>query len=282
MSWNTRLLRFTFFITFAAALMLCVAAVAQDTPQATEATEAAEQIAEEATEANEPAAEASAASQEETTEQAAEPATQPAAEPAEAPAAEEAKPIEEAAENETTEEAAEETSEEPAAPATDWAGLTERFPEFFAVTHHATIHLPIALWLFGALFVVIGWVAPSWRNQVPLACLIGGAVTSVAAVASGWWYAEFEWGADWTEVDWSEHLVKHRWVGVGLLVSSVVLSIIALISQAKQSFKLGVIWRLGLIVLAAVVAWEGHLGGELIQGEGFFEEALEAWLNPEG
>ncbi len=183
------------------------------------------------------------------------------------------------------EEAAEPTeADEPVAPKSDWSGIVSRAPAFFAKTHHAVVHLPIALWVFGALFVVIGAVIPSWRTQIPLACLIGGTLTSVAAVASGWWYAEFDYGEPWAWGDgfgdWSEHLVQHRWYGFGLAAISIALSIIALISQARRSTGLGVIWRLGLIGLALAVAWEGHLGGEMIHGEGFLEDAYQEWMTP--
>ncbi|MEN0110104.1 MAG: hypothetical protein AAF805_05225 [Planctomycetota bacterium] len=174
-------------------------------------------------------------------------------------------------------------AEEPAG-GIDWAGLVERAPAFLAVTHHAAVHLPIALWLFGALFVAIGVVVPSVRNQVPVACLIGGAITSVAAAASGWWYAEYSWGEPWAWGDglgeFDDHLVKHRWVGVGLVIASVGLSIVAIVSQVRRSRRLGAFWRLGLVGLAVAVAWEGHLGGELIQGEGFLEEAFQEWIHP--
>ena len=190
---------------------------------------------------------------------------EPPAEPVEEPDAEEA------------------NAEEPdAGEAVDWAGLAERFPEFFAVTHHAMVHLPIALWLFGALFVVIGLIVPTWRTQIPLACLIGGMLSSIPAIASGWWIAEFEWGNDWSEIDWSEHIVQHRWGAVALLATSAVLSALALVNQKKRSTGLGFVWRAGLIGLALAVGWVGHVGGELVVGEGFFEEALEAWIDPEG
>ncbi|MEO0531850.1 MAG: hypothetical protein AAF266_14940 [Planctomycetota bacterium] len=192
-----------------------------------------------------------------------------------------------------TEEAANEADEavveeEPATEGTDWAGLIERAPAFLALTHHAAVHLPIALWLFGALFVLVGVVVPSWRNQIPLACLIGGAVTSVAAAASGWWYAEHEYGDEWAWGDMidrerlAEGIVQHRWIAVALVIASVILSVVALVSQAKKSRRLGFVWRVGLLLLAAVVAYEGHVGGELIMGEGFLEDAFQEWVNPEG
>ena len=205
--------------------------------------------------------------------------TPPAEEPSEAtePAADE---------SEAAEAVEDETVAVVAAEATDWAGIMERAPAFIALTHHAAVHLPIALWLMGAFFVLVGVVAPSWRNQIPMACLLGGSATSIVAAASGWWYAAYEWGEDWAWGDgfsFEEHLDKHRWTGVMLVVASLILSSLALISQAKkgEAKKLAIFWRLGLLALAAAVAWEGHVGGEMIHGEGFLEEAFEVWINGE-
>lgn len=246
---------------------------------------AAQQAAEPASDAGVAVEEARAA------DASAEPPTEEAAEadgpdevtvPEEA-AAEEAEPAGEAEGGD--EEAAD---EEPAAAGTDWAGLIERAPAFLALTHHAAVHLPIALWLFGALFVLVGVVAPSWRNQVPLACLLGGMVTSVAAAASGWWYAQYEYADEWAWGDMvsgerlAEGIVRHRWLAVALVIASVVLSVIALVSQRKKSRSLGFVWRVGLLLLAAGVSYEGHVGGELIMGEGFLEEAFQEWINPDG
>lgn len=203
----------------------------------------------------------------------------PGTEPASDDSASDEPPVEDAA-------AAAPDADDSDASATDWSGLIERAPAFLALTHHAAVHLPIALWLFGAFFVVIGVVAPSLRNQIPLACLVGGAVTSVAATASGWWYAGYEWGEPWDctvgvgDIDWSEQLTQHRWTGVALVAASCVLSVLAVISVNRQGWKLAWFWRLGLIALAAAVAWEGHIGGELIHGEGFLEEAFIEWVSP--
>lgn len=210
------------------------------------------------------------------------PAEEPEATPEEEPAAEEA--AQAAAEEEAVEE---EAVEEAAAGGTDWAGLVERAPAFFAVMHRAAVHMPIALWMLGAFFVLVGVVIPSWRNQIPLACLIGGMLTGVGAAMTGWWNAQHEWGDEWAWADLSdadrfaEPIVQHRWIAVALVVSSVILSILALISQRKKSRSLGAIWRIGLLLLAAGVAWEGHLGGEMTVGEGYMEEAFETWVTPE-
>ena len=202
------------------------------------------------------------------------PAEAPPAEPAqEAPAA-----APEASEAEPEGGAAEEAE---AAEPTDWRGLMERLPALMSVMHSAAVHLPIALWLFGAMFVVIGAVAPSLRNQVPIACLVGGAIFSIFAVLTGWWCAEYEYAADWNDFDWEETLVVHRWSAIGTMAASFVLSLMALTNLRRKSAAVGFLWRIGLIALAVAVGWVGHLGGELIKYEGFFEEALEIWLNGE-
>ncbi len=273
-------------------LAIAAPAVAQETAVAPTAQEAAAPISDNDTVTDEATPQADAPVSEEFAAEepaAVEPPSEEVAEETAKENGEEAETEEEDTLTEEETDTAEAAEEEEAS--TDWAGLIERAPVFFSVTHHAVIHLPIALWLFGAFFVVVGLVIPSLKNQIPLACLIGGAITSVPAVLSGWWYAEHEWGDDWREFDWAslrengwsslEHITLHRWLGVALVFTSLLLSILAILSQRKQSRLLGLIWRVGLIGLALAVAWEGHLGGELIQGEGFLEEAFELWLHPE-
>lgn len=270
-----------------AALPLAAQEAGYPTEVATEAvTEAATEAEAELEATPDPAEDAPA---EEPPEELA-PAEDPAAETdaSESEATEEA-PSQEVVEEpaETEEVATDEEGEELAAAGTDWAGLIERAPAFFALTHQAAVHLPIALWIFGALFVVIGAIVPSWRNQIPLACLIGGMVTSVAAAASGWWYAEYEYADEWAWGDivdrdqMAESIIQHRWLAVALVLASLILSVIALVSQAKSSRGLGIIWRVGLLLLAAGVAYEGHLGGEVRFGDGFLEEAFQEWVAPE-
>ncbi|WP_146441886.1 hypothetical protein [Botrimarina colliarenosi] len=271
---------------FAAALALATAALAQDP-----AAQVLDEPAVDTPTAEAPAAEAPVA-------QSPEPMADEPTPPDEPVASDDVPPVEPEANADTADPAEDEPldagdvdeedamdADSPAAAGTDWNGLVERAPAFFALTHHAAVHLPIALWAFGAFFVVIGAVVPSWRTQIPLACLIGGALTAVAAVASGWWYAAYEYGEPWAWGDgfgdWSEQLVKHRWTGFALAVASIGLSLVALISQARQSRGMGVFWRLGLIALALAVAWEGHIGGELIHGEGFLEDGFQQWVNPE-
>ncbi len=52
--------------------------------------------------------------------------------------------------------------------------------------HPATIHFPIALFSLGALFVVVGFKWPALGTQIPLACLLIGTASAIAAATMGW------------------------------------------------------------------------------------------------
>ncbi|MGL4511692.1 MAG: DUF2231 domain-containing protein [Lacipirellulaceae bacterium] len=221
----------------------------------------------------------------------------PAAAPAE-PKSAETEPADEATDGEATDdeaaadaapdedatdddEATEEEADEEAPAATDWGGVAERAPAFFGVLHPAVVHLPIALWLVGAVWLFVGLVVPSWSYQVPVVCLWLGMITSIPSVLTGWWFADENGYEGWREWDWESVTVQHRWLGVALVLASMVLCVLSIVAARKQSRVWGFAWRAGLIALALGVAFEGHLGGELVHGEGFLEEAFEAWVNPE-
>jgi hypothetical protein len=189
-------------------------------------------------------------------------------------------PAESASDEEASKESAVE-EEAAAVPGIDWGGLFERAPAFFSVTHPAVVHLPIALWLVGALFVLIGLVVPSWSRQVPLACLWVGAISSIPSTLTGWWNADENGYEGWREFDWESVTVQHRWLAVALTVVSLMLCVLSIVASSKQSRFWGFVWRTGLIALAIGVGYAGHLGGEIAKGEGFLEEAFEAWVNPE-
>ncbi len=242
---------------------------AQEVPAAVEATPV-EDVAEAITSEVE--------APDEVTEIAEEPA--PSEDASEAPAPEESlaeEPVIEedtAAEDPDSEEAAEETEA-----GYDYGALIARSPDFFAVMHPAVIHFPIALWFLGAMFVVIGLFVPTWRQQIPITCLLIGTMGAIVASVTGWWYADFQGYAEWNEIDWEDGLCRHRWIGVGLALASVFLSMLALYSAKAESWFGGFLWRTGLILLALAVGYEGHIGGELIHSTSI-EEAFVEWINP--
>ncbi|WP_146399227.1 hypothetical protein [Pseudobythopirellula maris] len=170
----------------------------------------------------------------------------------------------------------------------DGPSFAERLPPFIAVLHPAAVHMPVALYVFGAMFVVIGWFAPSWGQQIPIASLHIGTLGAILAAASGWWIAEYSWGEEfilsdaeaWKSIDWDELITLHRWGGVVVAGLGVVVSFLSILAGATGSRRLAFVWKFGLLILAGLVGLVGHFGGELVHGEGFVEDALQMLLNP--
>lgn len=161
-----------------------------------------------------------------------------------------------------------------AAPAPGPKTMSDRVWVAQGFLHPATVHFPVALLTFGALFVVIGLVWPSVGTQIPLACLLLGAASAVAATLMGWAFApEQGYGSGWNPLDWDREIDVHRWSGVIVSIVSSVFALIALLAIWKDSPKLTRIWKIGLLVCAAMVGAVGHQGGEMSYGADFYPKA---------
>ena len=142
--------------------------------------------------------------------------------------------------------------------------------------HPATVHFPIALLLFGAAFVVLGWKWPALGTQIPLACLLVGALTAIASTLMGWSFAVEQGYGSWNRFDaamMEKEVFWHRWSGVIVAVVATVLAVVALLSLRKDSPRMTAIWKVGLLVCAAMVGAVGHQGGEMSYGEDFYPKA---------
>lgn len=169
---------------------------------------------------------------------------------------------------------------EPEAPPQKPQTWGERFWAFQGFFHPATIHFPIALFLLGGLFVVLGCKWPAVGTQIPLACLLLGSLTAVASSLMGWSFApEQGYGTSWDILDWDREIDVHRWSGVIVTGLSVLLALIALLSLWKDSEKLKTYWKVGLLVLAGMVGLVGHQGGELSYGKDFYPKAFRILLD---
>lgn len=145
--------------------------------------------------------------------------------------------------------------------------------------HPMLVHFPIALLLAAALFeglrVLLRRRGPSpvARAVLPLAAL-GAAV----AAGTGWLYAAHDPPGRSVE----DLLDLHRWCGVGTAVVACVAWVAALLCRAPRPDDEGdharrgplTAYRVLLLVGAGLVSFTGHLGGELVYGEGF---VLEPW-----
>ena len=142
--------------------------------------------------------------------------------------------------------------------------------------HPLMVHLPIGL-VLGA-FAVEAWRTVCRRREcsafTPVALWLGAA-GAVAATVSGLAFAEEHGGGD--------DLFWHRWLGILLTVALVALAWLA--SRAARPGDAGEqvtpVLRGSLLASTVLLAWVGHLGGNMVWGddyilEPFREKAAEA------
>jgi hypothetical protein len=162
------------------------------------------------------------------------------------------------------------------------AGLLARVWSFQGFLHPATVHFPIALFLVGGLFVVLGWKWPALGTQVPLVCLLLGAVTAIAATMMGWSFAVEKGYGSWTKINLDSELFWHRWSAIIVTVLSSIFAIVALKSlrgdDQSANQRLTNVWKIGLLVIAGMVGAVGHQGGELTYGKDFYPKAISILL----
>ncbi len=148
-------------------------------------------------------------------------------------------------------------------------------------THPLAVHLPIGL-VLGA-FIVEGIRVLQRRNTVspftPVALWIG-ALGSVASTVTGLAFAEEHGGGD--------DLFWHRWLGI--LTTVALLGLAWMASRATREGKddgtqVTPVLRGSLLACTLLLAWVGHLGGNMVWGKDYvlepFRQAAEAG-GPEG
>jgi uncharacterized membrane protein len=159
--------------------------------------------------------------------------------------------------------------------------LPQRIWKFQGLFHPATTHFPVALLTVSALFVLLSFMRPDTCEPVAFHCLWIGAVGAIVASAAGWSYAEHEgYGAAATFDVQNSAIDRHRWLGIGVAVLSIVLIPVALYVRRTEDFGMRLIWLAGSLLLMGAVAIVGYQGGELTYGEGHYEKEF-ARLFPE-
>ncbi|QDT08875.1 c-type cytochrome domain-containing protein [Stieleria marina] len=158
-------------------------------------------------------------------------------------------------------------------------GRAWAFQGFF---HPATIHFPVALLTFGAIFVVLGWKWPAIGTQIPLACLLFGAVSAVGATMMGWAFATEKGYPGWTHFDMDNEFFWHRWGGMIVTVFSLVMAGVALLGIKRGDSSLDKVWKIGLLVAAGMVGAVGHQGGELTYGKDHYPKAFRILMGTDG
>lgn len=131
--------------------------------------------------------------------------------------------------------------------------------------HPALTHFPVALFTVAAFFAVFGFSNEYW-NKMAMYCLVLGTLGSVAAAAAGWGFAVYQdWGAWDADPIWSDKWM-HRWGGIALTGLGVVVTMIAFYSRRNLEGS-QFVWKLGTLLLAAMVGFVGHQGGEIHYGD---------------
>lgn len=146
--------------------------------------------------------------------------------------------------------------------------------------HPATIHFPIALFLLGAVFVVLGLKWPAVGTQIPLACLLIGTASAIAATAMGWSLAPTQgYGDGWNFLSFERDVDAHRWSGLIVTIVATLSSCLAIIALWKGNDRLSKFWKVGLLFCGITVGLVGHQGGEMTYGRDFYPQMFRILLD---
>jgi uncharacterized membrane protein len=146
--------------------------------------------------------------------------------------------------------------------------------------HPAMVHFPIALFLVGGLVSFLSYFLGTRCMSTAYQCLVVASLSSVVTVVMGWSFAETQGYPSWDKMLPSDAtheqstLFLHRWLGSAVAVIGMIAVAIGLLARKNNSDRLHNAWRVLAIVLALMVAWVGHQGGELVYGE-IFDKAME-------
>lgn len=139
--------------------------------------------------------------------------------------------------------------------------------------HPAIVHFPIALLLIAAMSVLASYVMGDRYAQFAFNCLVLGFLFSIATAVLGWSFAESRGYGDWTKMMTSNasedeaSIFLHRWVGSAVAIVGLVVVIAGWRNRQSDGTRPGHFWRIGVLVLAVLVGWVGHEGGELVYGD---------------
>ncbi len=138
------------------------------------------------------------------------------------------------------------------------------------VFHLAVVHFPIALLMVSAFFAIGGLRGSYVASDIAYYCLLLGALSAIASATMGWSYtmnidASKAWD-DWGNVfDTNNKFFLHGMGGIAVAVLSTSLAIYAAVSRRRDADASGgSLWKVGTFVIAGLVGWVGHEGGELV------------------
>jgi len=152
--------------------------------------------------------------------------------------------------------------------AAEQAPLSEALLQVFGRMHPLIVHFPIALLLVAALFELVHVVRPGATQRRAVDLLLHlGALGAVVAAVSGWIYTDFE-------APRNDLVELHRWTGVAAAGLAVCASVLSFFARARDAGGFVVGYRIALLLMAGVVGFTGHLGGQMAWGTDFLFEPL--------
>ena len=161
--------------------------------------------------------------------------------------------------------------------AEDEEGIDPRIYKAIGSLHMATVHLPLGLLLGAGLFAFLSLRGGFVMSDCAYYCLWLGALGTLLATVSGFNIVPMgkfkpdvinEWG-DLFNTD--HRIFMHRTGGLAITIFSLVLAFYAASARARDPEN-GLLWKLGVIVLAAAVGWVGHEGGKLTHGVNHYKD----------
>ncbi len=162
-------------------------------------------------------------------------------------------------------------------PAVPLNSSTQRIWAFIGYFHPAIVHLPLGLLLAGAIMALLSFILGKRTEDFAYFCLLIGAPFAVLSAVVGWSFANELGYPGWRVIPTSEEgqvIFNHRWAGTAVAFLSVPLVFIAWLACRRSDRRASYVWRVGLIVLAALIGWVGHEGGEMTH-KGLYEKAFE-------
>ena len=131
---------------------------------------------------------------------------------------------------------------------------------FFGRLHPLLVHFPIALVLMAVAAEAAAIVTRDrrWRS-VAVINLLAAAPLAVLSALAGWFLAQ--------SVEPTPLVEWHRWTGT--IAAGLTLAAAAAAGGRDSSVAAPWVYRVALMVAAALVAAAGHLGGALVWGEEF-------------
>jgi len=152
--------------------------------------------------------------------------------------------------------------------------VTDAWAFFVGTLHPAVLHFPLALTVLAAAAEV--WSAVRGRaapSPFAFTCIWIAALSGVMACVTGWMNAD-------SYSDGGMDLFLHRWIAISGTAALFALWVTGgalrstVRSKGGASSSVIAAWRLALVAVAFGIGGAGHLGGELVHGDGAVPEAF--------